>query len=427
MRSINILLLTVVISIGTIFAWDSASAQSGSLLLKRNGAIIDQFYKIHGAALFWYDPAAKEITNLRKSILSIIDSAKYLGINKNYNFPEESNMLSGVAAIESDKKFTAALVDFSRNILEGEGIDKLISNDEVSKNYTVFADSIILSWLCGMTANLDIKTYLSLLEPQDSVYRLLKDELKLQLNNGNELKVNEVTKCINIYRWITHFHLERCIVVNIPTAYLKAYGNGRLILSMRIVAGKPSTRTPRFATWCDKVVLYPYWNVPRSIATKELLPLFKKSPTRVERMNMQIIGHNGKKVDPNSLNWASFNRGNFPYTIRQCTGCDNALGVIKFNLTDPFSVYMHDTNFKIAFGSASRYYSHGCIRVQRPIELGNYLLNNKLDSNFLKACIKGQEPVVMYVAMPVPVFVVYLTADVVNGAVEYYGDIYHLN
>lgn len=141
---------------------------------------------------------------------------------------------------------------------------------------------------------------------------------------------------------------------------------------------------------------------------------------------MQLLDQAGRVVDPYTLKWSSFSRAYFPYTIRQCTGCDNALGVIKFNLTDPFDVYMHDTNNKIAFLTKKRYYSHGCIRLSRPVEMANYLLDNKVDSSFLKACIKGQKPVTIALQQPVPVFVTYNLAVAGDDSVSYYGDIYGL-
>ena len=110
-------------------------------------------------------------------------------------------------------------------------------------------------------------------------------------------------------------------------------------------------------------------------------------------MNIQLIDSKGRIVDPGKLNWRNYNKAYFPFRMRQSTGCDNSLGVIKFDLTSPYSVYLHDTNNKVVFLSSSRYYSHGCIRVEEPIELANYLLQKKIDSKFLEACLKEQAPV----------------------------------
>ena len=224
-----------------------------------------------------------------------------------------------------------------------------------------------------------------------------------------------------------HFKFEKWIVVNIASATLRYYEYDSIKLRMKVVAGKPSTKTPRFAAHCNQVVLYPYWNVPASIALNELLPEFKKNPGDVDALNMQVLDLKGNIVDHHKLNWKNYSRNYFPFRIRQSTGCDNSLGVIKFNITSPFSVYLHDTNNKDAFLSDLRYYSHGCIRIEEPIELANYILPDKIDSNFLESCLKEQQPVTLNIVKPVPVFVIYQTVEAnISGKLQYYKDIYGL-
>ena len=193
-----------------------------------------------------------------------------------------------------------------------------------------------------------------------------------------------------------------------------------------MVVGKPSKRTPRFDATCRQVILYPYWNVPVDITLKELLPKYKHSPGLVDKENMQVLDAKGNIISPYAINWAKYNTHYFPYRLRQSTGCDNSLGIIKFDLTSPFSVYLHDTNEKGLFKSNYRYRSHGCMRVEKAIDLGNYVLNNKLDTAFLRACITDENPVILQLERPVPVFVVYMTAMENDSAGVDYNDIYHL-
>lgn len=228
-------------------------------------------------------------------------------------------------------------------------------------------------------------------------------------------------------RWIHHFRFKKAIVVNVAATTLRYFEDDSLLLHMKIVAGKPATPTPRFAAYCNQVVFYPYWHVPRNIAVNEILPSCKKSRSTLSVLGLQVLDAHGHIVNPRTINWQALNRHNFPYTFRQSTGCDNALGVIKFNLTDPFNVYLHDTNLKSFFRSNYRFYSHGCMRIEKPVELANYLLVNTVDTTFLNACIKGQTPVVKTLDDSVPVFVIYSLADVnTEGAVVYYADVYHL-
>ena len=142
---------------------------------------------------------------------------------------------------------------------------------------------------------------------------------------------------------------------------------------------------------------------------------------------MQVVDGAGKVLNHYELDWASYHAGNFPYMVRQSTGCDNALGVIKFNIVTPYGVYLHDTNNKTAFLSASRFFSHGCMRIEEPLELGNRLLAGSLDTRFLQSCFKEQIPKFIKLEKPVPVFAVYMRAVAdITGKIRYYKDVYKL-
>ena len=255
----------------------------------------------------------------------------------------------------------------------------------------------------------------------------MRNELRIHSDSLTSFQKRQLITSLNFVRWIYHFHFEKYIVVNIASAYLRYYEYDSIKLRMKVVVGKPSAKTPRFAAHCDQVILYPYWNVPASITLKEILPKFKKNPDYVDDLNMAVIDAKGNIVDHHKLNWKKYNSGNFPFRLRQSTGCDNSLGVIKFNLTSPYSVYLHDTNYKAAFLLASRYLSHGCIRIEKPVELANYILPKKIESKFLEDCLKGQVPVTLSLAYAVPVFIVYQTATAdLNNQVKYYKDVYGL-
>jgi murein L,D-transpeptidase YcbB/YkuD len=158
-----------------------------------------------------------------------------------------------------------------------------------------------------------------------------------------------------------------------------------------------------------------------------MLPLFRKAPEAASLMDIQVLDNAGRLIDPQTVDWKKIRPDHFPYTLRQAPGCENALGVLKFELTDPFDVYMHDTNLKRLFGSGYRYLSHGCIRLEKAAELGNLLIGNKLDTAFLSACLRDQRPSAIPLAKPVPVFVVYLTATASpTGNIDWWKDIYHL-
>jgi len=329
--------------------------------------------------------------------------------------------------LDSVRYLPGDTLSFLKALRSGEGIYELVNYDGVTILYREEEDRMLMERLSGVRTSDQLRELAMQLVPRTAAYDTLRAGLVRALAAGDGDKIRGLTQALNIYRWIHHHSFPRCIVVNIASATLCYYEQDTLRLHMKVVAGKASTRTPRFAAWCDQVILYPYWNIPRKIAVNEFLPMFKRLPTLVDAMNIQLLDNRGKVVDPATMDWSRWNKDNFPYSMRQSTGCDNALGVIKFNLTSPYDIYMHDTNLRSAFRSSSRYYSHGCIRLEKPFELGAALLGDKLDTSFLSLGLKDQQPQSLRLEKPVPVFVVYLTADVdADGKLTFYRDVYHL-
>ncbi len=231
----------------------------------------------------------------------------------------------------------------------------------------------------------------------------------------------------SIYHWIDHWDFAQLILVDVAAAEVQLIEQERSILLMRAVVGKPSTPTPFFAAWAESIILYPYWFVPSSIAIGEFLPKIKKDPSWLERQNMQVIDKHGSIVDPKAIAWSTFDASYFPFTLRQSTGCDNALGILKIDVKTPLGVYLHDTNNRGSFLSTNRFLSHGCIRIEEPLLLGNYLLDAKLDTTFLQACLKEQQPVHLPLAVPIPVLVFYsLVRPLPGGGIRYLKDTYKL-
>ena len=211
-----------------------------------------------------------------------------------------------------------------------------------------------------------------MLEPADAAYASLKKELYRQKERNKKDSVASLLLSMNYYRWIHHFKFDRFIVVNLAAARLQYYEDDSLLLQMKTVLGKSSTPTPRFAAWCDQVILYPYWYVPKSIIFNEYMPILKKNPSWLDAHNMQVVDASGKVLDHHGLDWSSFHSGYFPYSIRQSTGCDNALGVIKFNINTPYGVYLHDTNNKTAFFSWIQLIYNPVLKSKNPFT-GNWI------------------------------------------------------
>jgi L,D-transpeptidase YcbB len=259
---------------------------------------------------------------------------------------------------------------------------------------------------------------------------VLRSTLLHELNIPVTARIQQLNLSLNYFRWLNCLiQKQTVIVVNIPATYMKVYSNSSVILEMRMVVGKKSTPTPTLTSMVNEVILYPYWHVPYSIATKELLPILKRNPGIINTGNYQILNRIGNIVDPFSVNWKSLSQSYFPYLIRQSTGCDNALGLLKLNFNNPFSVYLHDTNGKSFFKYNKRYFSHGCMRMEKPMELAHLILKNNpiaIDTLEQKGCLRNQSPVTVPVENKIPVIVWYNPAGVDStGRVLFFEDVYN--
>jgi murein L,D-transpeptidase YcbB/YkuD len=240
---------------------------------------------------------------------------------------------------------------------------------------------------------------------------ILSKSFLSQLNIHISTRIGQLKLTLNALRWLQNARRNQSvIIVNIPSATLLVYQDNELILESKIIVGKPSTPTPTLTSRVSEVILYPYWTVPNKIAVTELLPSIKHNTGFLENNNYQVLNRNGKVVDPYKINWNSLSSSNFPYIIRQSTGCDNSLGIVKLNFSNPFGVYLHDTPGKTLFSYNKRYFSHGCMRVEKAIELAHLILRENtiaIDTLEEKGCLLHQAPVIVPANDPMAVFVIY--------------------
>ena len=235
--------------------------------------------------------------------------------------------------------------------------------------------------------------------------------------------------------------LERCqplpslleprhILVNIADFTLKLYEDGKLRLSMPVIVGKTYRQTPVFTGYISSLVLNPSWEVPRSIATKDLLPKIKKNPGYLTQLHLRVLRDwtSETELDPATIAWANLSQARFPYRLRQDPGPANALGRVKFLLPNPYDVYLHDTPAQALFQQDSRTFSSGCIRLARPMELAVYLLQGtplgSMDA--LNAALSRGKTQSVAIPSPIAVHIAYMTAWVDReGIIQFRPDIYN--
>ena len=219
---------------------------------------------------------------------------------------------------------------------------------------------------------------------------------------------------------------QRYVVVNLPATFAEAVENDVVVRRYRVIVGKTEKPSPTLTAEITGVVLNPTWTVPSSIAKTEISAHMRKDPTYLARMHMDVLDGHDNPIDPRSVDWSGAHTPNF--TVRQQDGAWNALGAVKIDMPNPYSVYMHDTNQRNLFSDDYRFESHGCSRVDNVRDLAAWLLSEEM-AKWNRAAIdaaiatgKRQE-----IALPnkVPVAWIYLTAWMTRDeTVQFRNDIY---
>jgi hypothetical protein len=248
-------------------------------------------------------------------------------------------------------------------------------------------------------------------------------------SNYDKDKVQLLEKAANEFRWLSAIKKNnKIILVNIPAAHLNAYDSNKLILNMRVVVGKSWTQTNTLSSKITRVVLNPYWHVPVSIIRKEMIPKFQNDKAYFSKHGYTVLDGEGKAVDLNTADASVYSESNFPFSIRQHTGASNSLGLLKVEFNSPSAIYLHDSPEKKLFKNESRFYSHGCVRLEKPIELGKWLLQdnlNVIDSFDFKNPVKYSKPQYLNVNIPTQVIIWYSLVDFdKDGNLKFYKNIY---
>ena len=220
---------------------------------------------------------------------------------------------------------------------------------------------------------------------------------------------------------------DRYLVVNIPAVQIEAVSSGRVYSRHNAIVGRPSRPTPVVMTALSDINFNPYWNAPPSIVERDILP--KISSGILEKMNMKVFdGIGGPEVNPRRINWRQAVVDN--YHFRQEPGGENAMATAKINFPSPFGIYLHDTPEKQLFESNSRFYSSGCVRVQKVEILLNWILNGQdgIDPNRIEELGQTVERLDVKLATPPQLRVAYLTAwPAAGGLVAFRDDVYDLD
>ncbi len=248
-----------------------------------------------------------------------------------------------------------------------------------------------------------------------------------EINRPIESHLKAVMVAMERERWMNRPRGKRHVWVNLTDFSAAIMDNGKETFKTRSVIGKDQSdrRSPEFSDVMEFMVINPTWNVPRSIATKEYLPLLKRNPNAVG--HLRIVDSRGRTVSRSAANFGAYSAKTFPYAIKQPPSSRNALGLVKFMFPNRHNIYLHDTPAKNLFSREVRAYSHGCIRLHQPFDFAYALLAKQTNDpeGFFKAKLNTGVETRVNLNEPVPVHIVYRTAFVsASGTVNFRRDVY---
>jgi len=227
------------------------------------------------------------------------------------------------------------------------------------------------------------------------------------LNVPASYRLAEIAANLERYRWLPRDFGSRYILVNVPQFKLTAYDSGQTSLTMKVIVGQEyqDKATPVFSDSMEFVVFRPYWNITPDIAAKEIWPKVNADPGYLEAHNMEVVNDHGTQL------------------VRQRPGPKNSLGLVKFMFPNDYNIYLHDTPDDELFKKDVRAFSHGCIRLEKPDELAEWVLGWPADKVH-EAMQDGPDNHTVNLPKKIPVYIVYFTAYSENGDLHFGNDLY---
>ncbi len=346
---------------------------------------VNAMYRKTSYALAWHD--GQKLLPRALILLEMLRQADNYGLIKTeYPIRAMDSLVvashaSAAAIARSDVILTDSYFKFASHLRHG----RLRRGDGSIRPSEDEIDTIVLRLALDSATSTDFRQALENIQPLDVHFRALSKTFRASLvqykhnlihEDGNPTIKSELLKrAINLerLRWDNGRFPSQYVLVNIPAFELNVYEFDSVVLSSKVIVGSIETPTPELSSriFCFRV--YPYWHVPRNIATREILPILKRDPGYLERMRFEVLDPHGQSIDATDIDWTKYSTSDFPLIFRQREGTDNSLGIVKFEFENRYGVYLHDTNAKSPFNRQVRALSHGCVRMEKATDLAHYL------------------------------------------------------
>ena len=246
------------------------------------------------------------------------------------------------------------------------------------------------------------------------------------MNVPVQARIDQIKVNLERARWVLHDLPEDMVVTDIAGFEVSYRRGGKIVWSTLAQVGTPYRKTPVFRDQISYLEVNPTWTVPPTILQKDILPQLAKDQSYLQQRDMQVLTHDGKYVDPTTVDWSQFPQKRFPYLLRQNPGPNNALGRIKFMFPNKHLVYLHDTPSRKLFERDQRAFSSGCIRVMNPFELAELLLDDpQWTQSRIEEVVTSKQTTRINLAKPVTVILMYWTVNITDdGGMMFKADVY---
>lgn len=247
------------------------------------------------------------------------------------------------------------------------------------------------------------------------------------LQQSKQDYINKIEMNMERWRWQNPPEDERYVWINIPNYELRVIEQDTVVIQSKVIVGNPKTPTPQLKSTVRYFIIYPYWTVPHSIATKEILPKLKTNPAYLHKERFDVLDRQHRVIQA-PVSWKKYNKNYFPFYLRQRIGDDNSLGVLKFDFNNKYGVYLHDTNNHKLFKKQNRALSHGCVRIEEFETFAKFLIREdsvRYPSDSLMVDLLREKQKYVYLKKPIPIYINYYTAEVdKNEELFYFIDVY---
>lgn len=389
------------------------------------------FYKGNHYKAIWTEKggffgAKKDLSPAGTKLIAAFKDLKNDGLNsEDYFSPLKGSMkkLSGPELAQIELYLTAGFVEMTQHLFLGK-TDPTKLGDEIIPSPKKFDPNAILK----IAATQGVDKALEMVRPSNPQYAALRGLMARTLDPKKraQLAVN-----MERWRWLPQDLGKNYILVNEPAFQVYIYSNGTIVDERNVVVGKPEHKSPMFSDEMEYVEFNPQWNVPSSIAVNEMLPKLIANRNYLHKLGYSVyegFSDDSKEIDSRKVNWSKVKADpdSFPYRIVQDEGGDNALGEVKFLFPNQFNVYLHDTPSKKLFKQSSRAFSHGCIRVQDPLDFAEKVFGiaGGIAPDKIRPLVKTGERKQVNLKNKLPVYLTYFTVWVEGGQPRYYSDVY---